>query len=482
MALTPRVSRRLRLGLIAAATLFFWNPIVAIIDPLPDFVGYLLLWGALGYLADLHTYLDEARTGFLRMAFIDVLKPVGLFWLVTVPVAEEQPSAQLLLTFVFAVIELIYAIPAWNNFFDGIYGLIANEGDLRRYDSGARPRKRLVRIRQNGKRKLAWVEIPADVRSLPELLKGGTTLWIIARAALTVLPELTALSAFEYEGYVTNYDIDVYSFRGLFVLMALVLMAVFGIRWLFRMMRMALHLRRDDKLIEGLTARYRETVLPDVGRFMRRRIKLGLVLTTIGALLAADFYVEEMNILPDALAAVLFCAAVLVLRDCGRQWHAALWTAGVWGLVSAFSSWCAYAFYSEFYPALVYKNSEAYAAYRLMCAATVAEQLVFAGAMVTFGLLLVSIIRTVDDSLWGDLRGKIFLWWGLAGLSALSGVAYDLLLPSVEFIWLIDFGIGLLFLLHAWKGIGDVGDALAVSLRDGAYQQERKDEKDVRFH
>ncbi len=48
MALTPRVSRRLRLGLIAAATLFFWNPIVAIIDPLPDFVGYLLLWGALG--------------------------------------------------------------------------------------------------------------------------------------------------------------------------------------------------------------------------------------------------------------------------------------------------------------------------------------------------------------------------------------------------------------------------------------------------
>ena len=104
MALTPRVSRRLRLGLIAAATLFFWNPIVAIIDPLPDFVGYLLLWGALGYLADLHTYLDEARTGFLRMAFIDVLKPVGLFWLVTVPVAEEQPSAQLLLTFVFAVL------------------------------------------------------------------------------------------------------------------------------------------------------------------------------------------------------------------------------------------------------------------------------------------------------------------------------------------------------------------------------------------
>ncbi len=459
MALIPRPTRRLRFSLIFAAALFFWNPIVAIIDPLPDFIGYLLLWAALGYTADLHTYLAEARTGFLRMAFIDALKLVGLLWLVTVPVVEEQPSAQLLLTFVFAVLELIYAIPAWNNFFDGMYGLISGDGDLRRYDLVSRPRRGRA----------------PRVRSLPELLKRGTVIWIIARAALATLPELTALSAFEYEGYVTNNDVDIYSFRSLFVLAAVVVMAVLGIRWLIRMLRFARRVYRDESMTAALILRYTETVQPDAGRFLRRRIKLGLLVVTIGALLSADFYVEELNILPDLLAAVLFAAAILLLRECGIRWKPALGMVGIWGVISALSSWCAYAFHDEYYPALVYKNSGAYDAFRLMCTATIVEQLAFAGAMVCVGLMLTELIRRVDQSLWRDLRGKLIGWYVLAGLAAVSGAAYDLLLPSVEFIWLIDCGIGLLFAGHAWKGLGDVEEALSISIRDGLSQNERID-------
>ena len=479
MALTPRISRHLRFGLLIAAALFFWNPIVAIIDPLPDCIGYLLLWAALGYTADLHTYLAEARAGFLRMAFIDAIKLVGLLWLVTVPVADEQPSAQLLLTFVFAVLELIYAIPAWNNFYDGMFGLISNDGNLRRYDLVSRPRTVWRRDPAVGKRKK--VTLPPRVRSLPELLKSGTVIWIIVRAALATLPELTALSAFEYEGYVTNNDVDIYSFRNLFVFLAVCVMAVIGLRWLWRMLRFTVRLYRDNVLTAALTARYADTILPDEGLFLRRRLKLGLTLVTIGAILSVDFYVEELNIIPDLLAALVLAAAILVLRRCSDRWVPAICATGTWGLASVVSSYCAYAFHNEFYPELVYKNSEAYAAYRLMCTATLVEQIAFAGTVVCLGLMLISVIRRVDAGLLPDLRGKIVGWLVLGLLAAASGVAYDLLLPSVEFIWLIDFGIGLLFAGHAWKGIGDINDALAVSIRDGLSQQERIDH-DVRIH
>lgn len=453
MAVKSRLPRRLRLGLLPIAAVIFANPIVAIIDPLPDFLAYLLLWWGLGYAADLQSHLAEARRGFLRMAGIDALKLVGLLFLVTVPVAEEQPSTQLLLTFVFSVLELIYAIPAWTHFFDGFYNLILNEGDPDRYDLVSPAR---------GKR-------PARRRALLELLSGGTTLWIIARAALATLPELTALSAFEHTGYVTNNDVDIYTFRGLFVLMAVVVMTVIGLRWLVRMLRLTVRLARDEALHAALTRRYAAEVLPNAGLFQRRRIRLGLGVATLAALLSVDFYVEELNVIPDVLAALALIAAILILRRDAGHWGGAVWASGVWGAVSLWSMYTASAFHGEFYPALVYKNSEAYAAYNLMCVATAVEQIAFAAVLVTFALMLGSLIKRCDieaEGLWAELRGKLIGVFVLGLLAAATGVAYDMLLPSVEFIWLIDFAVALGFGVLAWKNFGDICDVLARSIRD----------------
>ena len=187
MDTAPRIPRKLRFSLFALSALFFANPNIANIDILPDSIGYLLLWAGLYYAADLHSRLDEARDGFLRMAFIDAAKTASFFFLVMVASRDEQPTLQLVFTFVFGVLELIYALPAWKNFFEGMYGLISDRGDLRRYDLGGRKR----------------------TRCLPELLGRSTTAWIIWRATLSTLPEMTSLSAFEHSGYVTNFDRDI---------------------------------------------------------------------------------------------------------------------------------------------------------------------------------------------------------------------------------------------------------------------------------
>lgn len=470
----PRTRGRMGLGLLSLAVLFFFNPNIAVIDFLPDVLGYLLLYAALSRLADLQPHLSEARTGFLRLAFIDGCKLVSLVWLISMTSAKERPNAQLLLTFVFAVVGLIYAIPAWNHFFDGLFTLVSANGDLRRYDYRARKGK-------GGRSRKARPTI-----SMFEKLKPATIGMLICREALAVLPELSSLSAFEYTGYVTNYDRDIYDFYELFVLMAFTLMLIIGVIWLCRTLRFTHRLRTDTQMITALRQRYADEVLPNTGLFTRRRLKAGLNLATLGAILTVDFYIEELNIIPDILAVAAFLAAVLVLRPltANKKWILPLTVCCGWGVASLCSSAAAVYFHSEFYPELVYKNSEAYSRYQLMCMASVIEQIFFAGAVVSFAILLAALIQrfiTVegrnDTFTRAELSRKVvwLLVWGL--LSAGASAVYDFLIPSVEFIWLIDFSFGLIFAGYVWKNFSEIYDTLAreIQLELPSVENERMD-------
>ncbi|MBR7184476.1 MAG: hypothetical protein IKD37_02590 [Clostridia bacterium] len=469
---SPRIPRRLGFGLLAAAACFFWNPIVAVIDPLPDVVAYLFLWAALKYAADLHAPFADARAAFLRMAWIDALKGAALYWLITVPVAKEQPSAQLLLTFVFAVLELIYALPAWLQFFDALFGMIAQNGDISRYHLAPRTKRVSKTV---GRRKSPRRPKPTrPVRTLPEVLRKSTAVWIIARAVLVTLPELTALSAYEHSGYVTNFDVDIYSFRRLFVLCALLVMTVIGIRWLVRMLRLSCRLCRDRELLAHLADRYAKEVQPDEGLFRRRRIKLGFALLTLGALLTVDFYVENLNIIPDWIAAILFFSAILTLRKCTTGWQLPLVLCGLWGGSSAVSAWISAQFHRDFYPELIYKNSGAYSAYLGVCTAALIEQITFTAMLIAAVVMLVRLAQRFAGSDWRELRTQLIKWCVLGALSAVTSVLYVMLLPSVEFIWLIDFGAALLFAGYTWKELADVREVLCINIRDTIVEERMK--------
>ncbi len=458
MVSTPRVPRRLRFGLFGLAALFFANPNVANIDILPDAIGYLLLWAGLYYGADLHGRLAEAREGFLRMAFIDAAKIVSFFFLVTVASRDEQPTMQLLFTFVFSVLEIIYALPAWRNFFDGLDGLISDKGNLRRYDLISRGRGGKIR----------------RTRSLPELLRRATTAWLIWRAALATLPEMTALSAFEHSGYVTNFDRDIYEFHGLFVFLAVCIMFVIGFIWLIRMLRFVHRLHGDTDMLDSLREQYAETVLVDEGLFLCRRSRAALLFCTLGALFSVDFYVEELNVIPDFIAVLLFAIAVLILFRCSIRPQISLILLGVWGGASVFATWCERYFHGSFYPGLVYKNAEAYTRFQLMCTATVIEQIAFAAAMVGIFLLIGGFCRRISTDLRADIGHTLTVWLVLAAFSAVSGAVYDFLLPSTS-IWLIDMAIGLIFAFYSWKGFADITEAISLAVGERIPHRERKE-------
>ena len=56
--------KSLSFGLMLAAPFCLFNPEYSIIDPLPDFIGYILIVLALRKLRDVDSHLDAAASGF----------------------------------------------------------------------------------------------------------------------------------------------------------------------------------------------------------------------------------------------------------------------------------------------------------------------------------------------------------------------------------------------------------------------------------
>lgn len=468
MGCVPRLRRHLFIWLFVPAVVFFFNPNIAIIDVLPDTIGYFLLYAALFYLADLNPYLEEARRGFLRMAFIDLCRLPAFLILVVLP-NEEQPTAQLLAAFVFAVIELIYALPAWRNFFEGIFALISGDGELARYDLPGR--RRWVRVVGRNGRTHLRLSGRGPARSMPELLRGATIRLIIWRNLLAVLPEMTALSSYETSGYVTNFDRDIYEFRHLFVVLAFLVMFVIGAVWLVRALRFAVRLAQDRELAEALAARWGRDVQPRENLFRCRHIRLAFLLMILAVVLSVDFYVDDLNVLPDFLSAALLVWAILVLRRCVSAWQLPLTFASIWGLVSLGSSAVSGHFFEHFYIEHIRRSREAYFAYQAVRVAGVIEQLFFLAASILLVLLLKQVLNRYLDrgsregrELSRDYTRSLILLGLFGAATALTGVLYDTYLPTVEFIWCIDFGAALVFALYAWNALANMRDSLCLAI------------------
>ena len=107
-------------GLFAVAIVFLFNPNLAIIDPLPDFFGYILLSVALTKVAFLSETLYDAKRAFERMVIIDVGKVISIFWVFGMEAVSERNTSLLLWSFIFGVLEIAFAVPAFLKLFEGL--------------------------------------------------------------------------------------------------------------------------------------------------------------------------------------------------------------------------------------------------------------------------------------------------------------------------------------------------------------------------
>ena len=113
-------TKRISFTAIAVSFLFLFNPSISIIDVLPDFIGYIILTLALTKLADMSDTFWEAQRRFKFLIIIDAIKIVALFWSFSMASGNERNSSLLLWSFVFAVLDMVFLIPALIKLFAGM--------------------------------------------------------------------------------------------------------------------------------------------------------------------------------------------------------------------------------------------------------------------------------------------------------------------------------------------------------------------------
>lgn len=105
------------LKLIFWGLFFFLTPCFAVIDIIPDFIGCLLIRAGLTRIFPADQQLCAARRDAKRLFVVELLKTASTALFALFP---GDPTLVTLVTFVFCVLELVFALPLINSLFDGL--------------------------------------------------------------------------------------------------------------------------------------------------------------------------------------------------------------------------------------------------------------------------------------------------------------------------------------------------------------------------
>ncbi len=276
--------------------LFLINPVIHVMDLLPDFVGYILIFAGLGKTALFVDHLAEARRQFARLTVVAALKSVSIvFW----PMVSD--SGMLLLTFVFSLFELLYFIPAVNSLMEGMqFAAMWFPGDA--------VYAKIVKEPKPSRKPKA-----PKVIELGSRWKRNTFVFFFVRILCSLLPELTALQLFDYVGTVHAWDRNYSYYKPfLYVFLGLIVI-IWGIVWYVRTFRYWNGIRKDTRFNENLRRKYDTDIATDEELFRCIRMKRAGWFYVAAVAASLFCIVDGVNLLIGAVSAVFTIMTAITL-------------------------------------------------------------------------------------------------------------------------------------------------------------------------
>ena len=338
-----RLRKNIGFTLIFFAFFFLFEPSYALVDPLPDFIGYTILCIALMNLADINDKIKRAQISFRNGIILSVLRTISLVIVNKTAEEGEQSIGQLLFVFVFALCELIILIPGYKALFEGLLTLGTFEGG------------EAVHLKKRD-----------NAKNASEKAFSFTVSFLILKNIVCALPEFTSLHA--NSGY---------EFANILRIFAIIIVAPVGLYWLLNTLVYFKRVEKDAPFIEALTQKYIDKAAgsPD---FFKNRAYTWSHYAVLGALLLSfDLYLEKLNVIPDFLFYGAVIILVVLLRKHVRYAGAivALSTLGVLWSISIHI--IEKEFYSRFYIEAIIKNFDAYNHFNLLVCVYAVESIVF---------------------------------------------------------------------------------------------------------
>ena len=297
-------------------------------------------------------------------------------------------------------------------------------------------------------------------------------------------PEFLSLVTTEYTDSFVMY---LYEYIGAFRIMGAIIALIIGVLWLVKMSAFLAKICKEKLFIDNLKEEFNASILPKKGIFIRKTLNTVLSMLTVAAIFCVDFSLgsvgivgdsaAEINIIPDAIAAILIFASAYVIRGYIKDNVKTQIASLVYFVLSLTASIMKIIFIVRYdYYTAVNKLDEAYSFFSGMVIITLIENIAFVVTIIMLALMLKEIIVKYTGyvayagaehservtSLQKELTSKLIYLIIFAIISAVTAVIYEKLLPEktvlAQYMWLIDFISQSLFAIFALRSIFAIKD------------------------
>lgn len=371
-------NRKITFIVFAVAFVFLFNPNIAIVDPLPDIIGYVIISLALTRLAFLNETLYDAKRAFERMVLVDAGKIFSIFWVFGMEAVSERNISLLLWSFIFGVFEIIFAIPAFLKLFEGFSTL----GDFHPNFS----------IHSKGK---------IGKKSYTDSIKIFTVFFVVFKAILTFLPEVTALQSTAYDE--TSQFFDLYRYIAVIRGFCFLPVLGVGVALLIKAISYFVRISKDKDFIASVNAEYSKKRVTKNGAFVIKDVKTATFFFVLAGVFSIDFNLDGINILPDILVLVCMGLAFFYFSKTAKIKKIFPFCCfGFYAAATIFEDFIRYYFAENYYYNAINKNGEAFTVYIITVIAVAVEGV----ALILLYYSVLKSLRLVISEHTGYVLGK----------------------------------------------------------------------------
>lgn len=400
-----KLQKNIGFSLIIFAFLFLFDPSYALVDPLPDFIGYAILCIAIINLADINERIMDAFRGFRKAMVLSVLRFVSIIVSNKVFAEGENTIGQLIFVFVFAFFEIFIAIPAYKSLFEGLLSLAT-------FHNGEAV---FVKKRENG-------------RNSTEKIYTLTCAFIIVKNILCALPEFTSLQ--------TNSS---YEFVHILRLIAIIAVTPLAIIWLISIVRYFLRVKNDKCFVDSISTKYVEQAEARPEFYSSRVVCTGLYGLLTATILTFDIYSGNVNYLPELFFFAALILAVIFLRKYSAKWVPIVIVSAFGSIISVLLYSVESSFFERHFISAIKRDIEAYEQYYLMLSLYILEAILL---LVTFALVAL-FFRDVNKqhriSSRFSLNARLWSFFGIGTVSIISDVWHIFALPYFKRGWIYEY-------------------------------------------
>ena len=305
-------------GMVLAGFILLFNPMIHVIDLIPDVIGFLLIAVGLTKTSFFVSRIDDARRLFWKLVIIEGIKlPSFLMIPYGSMVPHQRGSTQVLLTFVFAIIELIAFIPAVNYLFEGLsFAGTTYKGSLM-YEPKVKKRLTIEPYEKTGDcGKKTWsLRCVMKERKVELITSAKVTViaFYVFRNVMTLIPELTELEMYEFVGNVSTFSRPLTYYKPVLYVLSFIAVIIFGIIYIRKLSKLIGSIKNDKPFMEAISEKYERDSAPKKTLFMSLDMKTAIILFAFSVGTSFAFYIDGVNVLVGCISAGFLIAASVIL-------------------------------------------------------------------------------------------------------------------------------------------------------------------------